>query len=114
MLTQVFLIARSIILQEPICLIWLAGIVMAWIQRHDNGKLALLVSISMLLFLINAIGTVYFGNWAPALFYERLGSMDPWLVSLLTFNQPTQLVLETVAWSLLLFGLFNWRSTRWQ
>lgn len=114
MLTNLLLVARSVIVQEPLCLIWLAGLLMAWIQRYENAKLSFIVAISMLLFLLSAIGGVYFGSWAPVLVYDRLSELPSWAMGLLTFNKPMQLVIDTVAWSLLLFGTFNWRISRWQ
>ncbi|MCB0116416.1 MAG: hypothetical protein R2873_26555 [Caldilineaceae bacterium] len=113
-MNNLLLILRSVIVQEPLCLIWLAGLLMAWIQRYENGKLSLVVALSMLLFLVSAIGGVYFHNWMPVSVYDRMNSLPVWLNGMLTFNQPTQLIIETIAWSLLLFGMFNWRTTRWQ
>ncbi len=114
MMTNAVLITRNVILQEPICLLWVSGLILAWIQRHENGKLALTVGVSMLLFLVNALGGVYFEMWTPVLLQDRTGQWQGWLFGLLTFNQPMQLVLQTVAWSLLLFSVFNWRTTHWQ
>jgi hypothetical protein len=101
---------KSILIQEPLCLLWLVGLIMAWIQRHEHPKVSGLAAAALLLFLVQTTVGVYLDMWMPVILYDHMQRLPVWLFGLLTFNEPVQLIIRTVAWSLLLFALFNWRS----
>lgn len=101
---------KSILIQEPLCLLWLVGLMMAWIQRHEHPKVSGLAAVALLLFLVQTTVGVYLDMWMPVILYDHMQRLPAWLFGLLTFNEPVQLIIRTVAWSLLLFALFNWRS----
>jgi hypothetical protein len=110
MLTTALSLFKSILIQEPICLLWLMGLIMAWIQRHEHPKVSGLAAAALLLFLLQTSVGIYMDMWMPVLLYKHMQQLPEWLFGLLTFNEPMQLIIRTVAWSLLLFALFNWRT----
>lgn len=108
--TDTLPLLKSMLIQEPICLLWLVGLIMAWIQRHEHPKVSGLAAAALLLFLSQTTVGIYMEMWMPVLLYKHMQQLPEWLFGLLTFNEPVQLIIRTVAWSLLLFALFNWRS----
>ncbi|MBX2998409.1 MAG: hypothetical protein KF893_07840 [Caldilineaceae bacterium] len=110
MFTTALPMVKSILIQEPICLLWLVGLIMAWIQRREYPKVSGLAAAALLLFLVQTTVGIYLDMWMPVILYEHMQRLPAWLFGLLTFNEPAQLIIRTVAWSLLLFALFNWRS----
>jgi hypothetical protein len=113
MLTVFIPMLKSILIREPLCLLWVVGLAMAWIQRHEQPKVSLLVALSLSLFLLEAVVGTYLDMWMPVLLYEHMQRLPAWLLGVLTFNQPVHLVVQTVAWGLLLFATFNWRPVYW-
>ncbi len=104
---------KSILMNAPICLVWVIGLGMAWVQRHEQPKVSALVAIALLLLLVNTVLGTYMDLWMPVMLDRYIEQLPRWLGHVLILNEPVQLAIQTVAWTLLLFATFNWRTTHW-
>lgn len=104
---------KSVLMNAPICLVWLIGLGMAWIQRHEQPKVSALVAGALILLLINTGMGTYMELWMPVMLDRYIEQLPRWLSHVLILNEPVQLAIQTVAWTMLLFATFNWRRTQW-
>jgi hypothetical protein len=99
----------SIVVQLPVLLVWLVGVILAFIYWGRHPKVSLLfVTGAMILFVRLVVGT-WAGTSLPLIL--RQGGMAVTRISLVQLG--TQVLLSligAVAWGLLLGAVFGWRK----
>ena len=101
----------SLLIKLPVCLVWLAGIVVALVfwRRQPRVSLLTLIAIIILAF-ISLVGT-YFSISIPFLLDRQGMDIGQLGMIIVTFNIAIA-VITAVAWALLLAAIFGWRRSQ--
>ena len=102
-------VVRSLVMQLPVLLVWLVGIALALIRWPKHPMVSALALLAFGLHLIVRVGAMVSYAFLPRLFTDSdfLAEHSDVIFPAMgvVFNS-----LHAVAWVVLLFALFGWRS----
>lgn len=101
-------VLTSLGLQAPLFLAWVAGIVVAAVTWRKHATLSLLVTIALAIMLVVGVGLGAIQAALPFVLIERgMGAQEVGVA--LSAVGGLRILLDTVAWALLLIALFRRR-----
>lgn len=99
----------SYVVQLPVLLVWLIGIVFALVRWPRHPRVSLLALVAILLALVAAVGGNWLNAWVPLL-------LRAWRLNVATI-QGVQAALAglmgvilATSWAVILLAMFGWRD----
>jgi hypothetical protein len=97
------------LIQCPLFLIWLAGIVLAVIRWRKHPRVSLLAVIALVIIFIETIINTSLGMWLPLMLTEQ-GMNSNQVGTILSVWRCISSLVGLVIWGLLLAAIFGWRD----
>lgn len=104
-----FLLAAlgSYVVQLPLYVIWLVGLVLALSHRRKRPQTARLVMVAIVLLLVTSLVGTYLDVWLPLALHERFGLSFSRMSGILALKGGLQSLIQAMAWGLLFFAIFR-------
>jgi hypothetical protein len=99
----------QLLVQVPVYLVWLAGIVLAINYRHRYPRASLFTLIALLIFFVRSIIGTFLSIWLPLMLHSR-GLNASGIGVLLLGNNVISALVAALAWGLLIAAIFSRRK----
>jgi hypothetical protein len=106
--TMISTLAQYLI-QIPVLLVWLAGIVLSIVHWRKHSRVSLLTLIAIVAFLVQSLVGNALTLWLPITLMER-GWAAGQMGVIFAAMGIVQSLVSAVLWGLLLVAIFGWRS----
>jgi len=94
----------------PVLLAWLVGIVIALVNARKHPRVSLVAVLGLVLLLASSAAVIYLQAVLPVWLHTRYGMGFDQIGNILFLVQLVQAFLSVVAWVLLFWAIFGWRS----
>jgi hypothetical protein len=110
-MNAVMLTISSLLIQFPLLLVWLVGIILSLFFWRQYPRASLFTLIAIALLFIEQIITTFLSMWLP-LTLSNAGWGSGRLGMLLSMIGAGGSIIQAIAWGLLLGAIFGWRKER--
>ncbi len=110
-MAAVFVTLSSLLIQLPLLLVWLVGIILALFFWRQHPRVSLLALIAISLLFVEDIASTFLNMWLP-LTLRNGGLGIGRLNLLLPIIGVGESVVRAIAWGLLLAAIFGWRKAK--
>ena len=97
------------LVQSPILLVWLIGLVLATVYWRRHPRVSLLTVIALVVFLIETLVNTYINMWLPLLLSRR-GMESSQMVQLLGIKNIVTSIIIAIGWSMVVAAIFSGRK----
>lgn len=97
------------LIQLPLLLVWLVGIILAGVYWRRNPVVSLLALVAISMLFLESLVATYLNLWLPVMLSQR-GWGAGRIGTFLAAKGLLQSVMSAVAWGLLIAAIFGWRK----
>ena len=96
------------LIQLPLLLVWLIGIILAGVYWRRNPAVSLLTIIAIGMLFLESLVATYLNLWLPVTLSQR-GWGASQMGTVLALKGLVQSIANAAAWGLLIAAIFGWR-----
>ncbi len=98
------------LIQLPIFIVWLIGLMLAIINLRRYPRVSLLTFLALIIFIILALVSPIISGWLPLLLHARFGAPFRQEAAIGALIGLIESAIRAIAWLLLFIAIFSWRS----